>query len=268
MAQAADIFVYGTGSEFDLISDFDQSGGVFNHGEYDRIDLRSFTAVNSIADLTFTAGTFTSGTFTAGAGPDLRITGFGGGAALFATGVTTGVLTDSDFIFHDQIAITVQTPDGYNFGTLYDDMAGSVGAISIVDGSHFTATNSTRGLIFNITVSGDTTPGDPLTGTVNAIDIYDLSGHILANTNGWNVLASALNSALQTYAGDHSQTAGLDAIFGTVSYSAVGNFVGDQCLQQRFNQFRQRHVPQRCRQRCIQWIEQREWRLLQRRRYC
>src|SRR5262249_33557034 len=67
---------------------------------------------------------------------------------------------------------------------------------------------------------------DPLTGTVNAIDIYDLAGHILANTDGWNFLASDLNNALQTYAGNHTMTVGLDAIFGTVSYSAVGNFVG------------------------------------------
>ena len=133
-------------------------------------------------------------------------------------------LQASDFIFNGQVAITVQTPDGYNFSTLYDDMAGSIGAVTVVDGSHFTATNSTRGLVFSMTVSGDTTPGNPLTGHVNAIDIYDLTGHILVTTNGWNFLASDLNIALQTYASNHSLTSGLDAIFGTVSYNAVGNF--------------------------------------------
>ena len=136
-------------------------------------------------------------------------------------------LQASDFIFNGQVAMTVQTPDGYNFSTLYDDMAGSIGAETVVDGSHFTATNSTRGLVFSMTVSGDTTPGNPLTGHVNAIDIYDLTGHMQVTSNGWNFLASDLNNALQTYAGNHSLTSGLDAIFGTVSYNAVGNFVAN-----------------------------------------
>ena len=103
-------------------------------------------------------------------------------------------------------------------------MAGSVGADTVVDSSHFTATNSIRGLVFSMTVSGDTTPGNPLTGHVNAIDIYDLTGHIQVTSNGWNFLASDLNNALQTYASNHSLTSELDTIFGAVSYSAVGNF--------------------------------------------
>ena len=63
--------------------------------------------------------------------------------------------------------------------------------------------------------------------TINAIHIYDLTGHIQATSNGWNFLASDLNNALQTYAANHSLTSGLDAIFSTVSYNAVGNFVGN-----------------------------------------
>ena len=46
------------------------------------------------------------------------------------------------------MAITVQTPDGYNFGTLYDDMAAGIDNIQVVDGSHLTATNTARGLVF------------------------------------------------------------------------------------------------------------------------
>ncbi len=83
-----------------------------------------------------------------------------------------------------------------------------------MDGNHFTVTNAARGLVFYMTVSGDITPGDPLTGTVNAFDIYDSAGHILVTTDGWNFSASDLDNA-----------SSLDAIFDTVSYSAVGNFV-------------------------------------------
>ena len=54
-------------------------------------------------------------------------------------------LQASDFIFNGQVAITVQTPDGYNFGTLYDDMAGSIGTVTAVDGSHFHRHQSARG---------------------------------------------------------------------------------------------------------------------------
>ena len=211
----SDVFVYNTNgvngntppSNNDVITDF-------NSSEADRIDLRGITGINNFSDVLAHVPGGSPNTIQIDASNNLTLN------------VSVSSLDASDFIFSGQVAITVQTADGYNFGTLYDDMAGSIGAINVIDGSHFTTTNAAPGLMFNITVSGDTTPGNPLTGIVNAIDMYDLSGHILANTNGWNFLASDLNSALQTYAGDHSQTAGLDAIFGTVSYSAVGNFVG------------------------------------------
>ena len=126
-----------------------------------------------------------------------------------------------------RVALVTRKVICYDFSTLYDDMAGSVGAITTVDDSHFTATNSARGLIFSITVSGDISPGNPLTGTVSAIDIYDLTGHMLVTSNGWNFLASDLTSAILAYAGVGHPTTLLDAIFGTVSYSAVGNFVSN-----------------------------------------
>ena len=68
--------------------------------------------------------------------------------------------------------------------------------------------------------------GDPLTGTINAIDIYDAEGHLLATTNGWNISVSALTDALTDYA-EFQDTSALDAIFGSYSYSAVGNFAAD-----------------------------------------
>ena len=45
-------------------------------------------------------------------------------ATTLTLNVPVSSLQASDFIFNGQVAITVQTPDGYNFSTLYDDMAG------------------------------------------------------------------------------------------------------------------------------------------------
>ena len=225
-----DTLTGGTGSDIFMYHPHSGAGGTdaitdFNQSEGDRIDLRQATS-SGITDF---PSLLAQATITQ-VGPNTVIQ-FGGNAATTLTLLNfTGTLSATDFIFHgaagDQIAITVQAPDGYNFGTLYDDLAGTIGTESAVDGNHFTSTNLARGLVFSATVSNDVIPGNPFSGTVNAVDIYDLAGHILANTNGWNFLASDLNTALLTYAGDHSQTSGLDAIFGTVSYSAVGNFVG------------------------------------------
>ena len=211
----SDIFVYNVlptsadgntpASNNDLITDFSDTDG-------DRIDLRGIPGINSLADVMGHVQLGSPNTINFNSIDNLTLN------------VPISGLQASDFIFNGQVAMTVQTQDGYNFSTLYDDMAGSIGAETVVDSSHFTATNSTRGLIFSITVSGDTTPGNPLTGHVNEIDIYDLTGHMQVTTNGWNFLASDLNNALQIYASNHSLTSGLDAIFGTVSYNAVGNW--------------------------------------------
>ena len=211
-----DIFVYNNNvtngnsppSNNDSITDF-------NDSEADRIDLRGVSGINTFTDVLAHVPIGSPNTIQIDASDNLTLN------------VPISSLQASDFIFNGQVAMTVQTSDGYNFSTLYDDMAGSIGAVTIVDSSHFTATDSTRGLVFSMTVSGDTTPGNPLTGTVNAIDIYDLTGHIQVTSNGWNFLASDLNNALQTYAANHALTSGLDAIFNTVSYNAVGNFVGN-----------------------------------------
>ena len=187
----------------------------FSHSDADRIDLRGIAGINSFDDVLTHVNLGSPNIINFDADNSLTLN------------ATVSSLQASDFIFTGQVAISVQTPDGYDFGTLYDDMAGSIGAIAPVDGNHFTATNAAKGLVFDITVSGDTTPGNPLTGTVHAIDIYDLSGHMLVTSNGWSFLASDLNAALQTYAGDPAQTSGLDAIFATVTYNAVGNFVSN-----------------------------------------
>ena len=213
----SDIFTFEvlpTSSDFNSPPSNNDSITDFSHSDADRIDLRGIAGINSFDDvLTHVLGSPNTINFDA----DNSLT----------LSIAVSSLQASDFIFTGQVGISVQTPDGYDFGTLYDDMAGSIGAIVTVDGNHFAATNAAKGLVFDITVSGDTTPGNPLTGTVNAIDIYDLSGHMLVTSNGWSFLASDLNAALQAYAGDPAQTSGLDAIFATVTYNAVGNFVSN-----------------------------------------
>jgi len=213
----ADIFVYGLASGSDRIQDF-------NRGEGDRIDLRAFSGINGIGDLTFQEGTAIPGGFTVGAGgPDTRIIGFGAGNSLQLIGVAAASFVASDFIFNGQVAITVQTLDGYNFGTLYDDLAGSIGAINIVDGSRFTATNGARGLVFDVRVSG-ATGDDPLTGTVNNIDIYDTDGNALVSTSGWAFTVASLTSAIAAYEpGNPATTTELDNIFNAATYSVVGS---------------------------------------------
>src|SRR6185295_14874597 len=84
--------------------------------------------------------------------------------------------------------------------------------------------NAARGLTFDRSGTGFTYDGShALTGgTVNSINILDLSGNNLFTSNGWNFSAAAFSSALQTYAGNNNLTSGLDGIFASVSYSVVG----------------------------------------------
>ena len=116
----SDIFMYhphsGAGGA-DIITDFNQSEG-------DRIDLREaidsgiidFASLQALT--TITVGSNTVIEFNGNINTTLTLQNF------------TGTLSAADFIFHgtphDQVAITVQTPDGYNFGTLYDDMAHAI----------------------------------------------------------------------------------------------------------------------------------------------
>ena len=59
-------------------------------------------------------------------------------------------LTASDFIFASSlgpsVSITVQTPDGYDFSTLYDDMAASSLAASANPTDHIFAVDARKAL--------------------------------------------------------------------------------------------------------------------------
>ena len=216
----SDIFMYhphsGAGGN-DIITDFNQSEG-------DRIDLRqaigsgitNFSNLQTFATITL-VGSSTVIEFNNNPSTTLTLQNF------------TGTLSAADFIFHgtlqDQVAITVQTPDGYNFGPLYDDMAHADTNHPGNSTTNYTAINAAAGLTFSVFGTGFVYDsfGHPTGGTVNAIDIYDASEHILVNSNGWSFDAGQLSLAIGSYLTLNS-TGGLDAIFATVSYSAVGNF--------------------------------------------
>jgi VCBS repeat-containing protein len=206
----------------DIVTDFSQS-------DFDRLDIRGTGLGNfgSVSPLISQSGGNTVITFASTAQAPgtntLTLQGF------------TGTLSRSDFIFAGQVAVTVQAADGYNFGTLYDDLAGVNLALTTHDASNYILVNPTAGpqgtgLIFDlVNSSGAFTydpAGNPLSGAVNNILIYDMSYNLLATTNGWSTIptVTSLLNAASSYAANHANTTGLDSIFVPVSYSAAGNF--------------------------------------------
>ncbi|QWG18005.1 FecR domain-containing protein [Bradyrhizobium sediminis] len=221
----ADIFVYEANGGHDRITDFNRAQG-------DRIDLRlaGISGIGTGSGLaTLTTGAFnpSNGEFTAGAGSDTRITGFGSGNSIIVQGMVGSQA--SDFIFTGQVAVTVQTPDGYDFSTLYDDLAASNAAQLANDDTHIFAVNTARGITFELIGTGLASSGG---GTVTAINILNTTDpaqttqdHVLVNTNGWNIQAIDLFAAIGEYNSPVTREAGiadLNAIFNSVSYSAVG----------------------------------------------
>src|SRR5439155_3474623 len=118
-------------------------------------------------------------------------------------------VTASDFMFNaatcSSVAVTVQTPDGYDFSTLYNDMAASSLATSADTSDHIFAVDAARGITFEMIGTGftyDATPQHlPLTGTITEIDILNTidptqttQDHVLVNTNGWSIDAATFFS--------------------------------------------------------------------------
>ena len=222
----SDIFIYQTSGGNDRITDFTRLEG-------DRIDLRP-AGINGIGNLTFTAGTYDSNTniFTAGTGPDTRLGGFGAGNTIIVQGMASTSFVARDFIFNSQVVVTVQTPDGYDFGTLYDDLAAANRHQAANDSTHIFAVSGSK--TFELTGSFTYAGGDPVNGavtggTITGITILDTANpmettqdHVLVNSDGWNINAPTFFSAIQTYGSNHT-TAGLDSIFNVQSYSIVGS---------------------------------------------
>ena len=241
----SDRFVYSTNQGSanggsggaDIVTDFSQS-------DFDRIDLRGASIAN-FGSLNFAAGATPTAT-------TATVTQSGGNTIITFAGTTqaptdathfntltlqgfTGTLSRADFVFAGQVAITVQTSDGYNFGTLYDDLAGVNPALTTHDAGNYilvdpTAGPNGAGLIFDlVNTSGSFVydqNGNYVSGAVNNILIFDTSYNSLAATNGWSNIGTVtqLLTAASNYGANHANTAGLDTIFGSASYSAVGNF--------------------------------------------
>ncbi len=187
------------------------------------------------------AGTFDSATniFTPVAGgADTRITGFDAGNTITLQGVASTSFVASDFMFAQpggSIAVTVQTPDGYDFSTLYDDMAASSLATSADTADHIFAVDAAKGITFEMIGTGftyDPTSHLPLTGTITEIDILNTTDptqttqdHVLVNTNGWSINAGIFFSDIGSYAGNHTGPGltALNGIFNGATYSIVGS---------------------------------------------
>jgi VCBS repeat-containing protein len=220
----SDIFVYKPGYGVTTITDFSHASG-------DRIDLRAFTGIHGINDLTFSVSgstlTITSAAYFSGSIHNIVIQGYD---------AVNNPVTASDFIFNvaggSSVAITVQTPDGYDFSTLYDDMAASSLVPAADTSTHMFAVDAAKGITFELVGTGFTynaTSHQPITGTITEIDILNTTDptqttqdHVLANTNGWNIAAASLFNAIATYHTSQA-TAGLDAIFNAATYDIVGS---------------------------------------------
>jgi Ca2+-binding RTX toxin-like protein len=224
----SDIFVFSVGvpdsnttlSHNDIITDFTHSDG-------DRIDLRSITSIHSLSDILShgaQSGSNTVFTFTSTDPTSLTL-----------QNVTMTNLTASDFIFAGQVAVTVQTPDGYDFSTLYDDMAASNPIQAANNGTHVFAVDAAKGITFEMIGTGFTYDSSSHLvngGTITEIDILDTADptqttqdHVLVNTNGWSISASALFTDIGAYAGNSSGPglAALNGIFNAATYSIVGS---------------------------------------------
>ena len=210
----------------DVITDFDHSGGIFSQSEGDRIDLRATGFSNFSA---FQSAMTVSGNDT--------FISFSGGGSLTLQNVAKSGLDASDFMFAGTVAVTVQTPDGWNFGTLYDDLATTINNVQHPsnDFTHAFAVDIAKGITFELIDNGSPFTYDQsghfTGGTINEIDILNTTDptqttqdQVLVNTNGWGISAQALFSDLGEYASQNPQGTGdLNAIFDQPSYSYVGS---------------------------------------------
>ena len=257
----ADRFVYSTNQVAanggsggaDIITDFSQS-------DSDRIDLRG-AGIANFGSLNFAAGatpTATTATVTQSGGNTIITFA---GTAQAPTDAThfntltlqgfTGTLSRADFVFAGQVAITVHTSDGYNFGTLYDDLAGVNPALTTHDAGNYilvdpTAGPNGAGLIFDlVNTSGSFVydqNGNYVSGAVNNILIFDTSYNSLAATTGWSNIGTVtqLLTAASNYGANHANTAGLDFDFRQRLVQRCREF--RYFLRKNFGQWWRRHV--------------------------
>jgi len=213
-----DRFVYSSGHT--TITDFDQSGGVFDHSEADRIDLRNVGISNfaTLQPMLSQSGTDTIITFNPVNPPPAPNT-------ITIQNVSVGQLDARDFLFAGQVDITVMSPNGFDFGTLYDAFAGIDPSQSAHDTTHYIAVNPAAGLIFNFAPQNGSSfsydpAGNPTSGNVNSIGIYDSSYNFLAVAHGYNFPLGGFLSAVASH-----DTNALDGFFfnTNIGFNAVGS---------------------------------------------
>jgi Ca2+-binding RTX toxin-like protein len=204
----------------------------FSHSDADRIDLSRIPSIHSLADVLSHASQVSSNVVI-----DFSYLALTDPTSLTIQNVTLGNLTASDFIFAGEVAVTVQTPDGYDFSTLYGDLAAS-NPIQPANNNatHVFAVDLAKGITFEMIGTGFTYDGtgDVNGGTITEIDVLNTTDptqttqdHVLVNTNGWSISAGAFVSDISQYASLDPAThaAGLTAlngIFNAATYSIVG----------------------------------------------
>ncbi len=125
--------------------------------------------------------------------------------------------------------INVNTAAGYDFSTIFGDIAASDPTAGVNDSTHFTAPNAGAGIVFDVKGSGltyDTSGGGFVItgGTITAIDIRLLADNsLLVSMTGFNFSGPDFGSAVAAYP---DETA-LDALFSTIPYTFNGNSGAD-----------------------------------------
>lgn len=219
----ADIFVYSAGGGADRITDL-------NPGDGDRIDLRGVPGVYSLADVLALVSTN---------GPDTVIT-FSPGNSITLANTALANLVASEFMFAGapmSVAVTVQTPDGYDFSTVATDLVASAIATSASTSEHIFLVDAAKGITFEMVGSGFTY--DSIThhvtgGLVTEIDILDSADpaqttqdQILANSNGWSIDAATLFNTLdQAQSADAQTSAAGKAALTSYLTSPMFSYVG------------------------------------------
>jgi Ca2+-binding RTX toxin-like protein len=208
----------------DTISDFSHSDG-------DRIDLSRIPSIHNLTDVLSHASQVSSNVVI-----DFGYLALTDPTSLTIQNVTLANLTASDFIFAGEVVVTVQTPDGYDFSTLYGDLAASNPVQSANNATHVFAVDLAKGITFEMIGTGFTYDGTGHVngGTITEIDILNTADptqttqdHVLVNTNGWSISASAFVGDINQYASLDPAThaaglVALNGIFNAATYSIVG----------------------------------------------
>jgi VCBS repeat-containing protein len=214
-------------------------GSIFNHGVYNAVDdTWRIDATDLGGNLTLTTPLDYSGTFSL----TVTATSVVHGSHTSATTSAQTQVVAVDHVNSDDavtpVAVTVHSPDGYDFSTFYDDLAASVFATADGNGNHAFVVNADKGITFEMVGSGYNY--DPATGSIsniiNEIDIFNTTdpaqatpAHLLVSTHGWNMNVQAVVNTdpnAPSDAGGQPSGTGM-FVFGAVAFNYVGSAGAD-----------------------------------------